>query len=56
MGVTVEAQAVYRYPFEQVVASYLRKVKRGHSRRGLETRWPRRRNREGKGERMYLDS
>lgn len=26
MGVTVETQKVYRYPFEQVVASYLRKV------------------------------
>ncbi|XP_028573747.1 PRELI domain-containing protein 2 [Podarcis muralis] len=25
MGVTVEARKVYRYPFEQVVASYLRK-------------------------------
>ncbi|XP_042309772.1 PRELI domain-containing protein 2 [Sceloporus undulatus] len=25
MGVTVEAHKVYRYPFEQVVASYLRK-------------------------------
>ncbi|XP_066472888.1 PRELI domain-containing protein 2 [Tiliqua scincoides] len=25
MGVTVEAHTVYRYPFEQVVASYLRK-------------------------------
>lgn len=26
MGVTVEVHRVYRYPFEQVVASYLRKV------------------------------
>lgn len=35
MGVTVDVHQVYKYPFEQVVASFLRKVPAGSSPAGL---------------------